>query len=82
MMAFGKDLEPPQAGVRQRQGAEEGEGEEIDRFEEVLGEIEERRQFLEDMTALGQDKAHRHRILTEISQVCTDRMPPHPMPSF
>ena len=44
--------------------------EEIDRFEEVLGEIEERREFLEDMAALGQDQPHRNRIMTEISQVC------------
>lgn len=67
-MAFGKDLEPTKAGGISRRPQEEEE-EEVDRFEEVLGEIEERRQFLEDMTALGQDKPHRQRILTEISQV-------------
>lgn len=66
-MAFGKDLEPPKA-AKARQPVEEDE-EVVDRFEEVLGEIEERKQFLEDMAALGQDKPHRHRIMTEISQV-------------
>ena len=67
-MAFGKDLKPPKAAGVSRQLAEEEE--EVDRFEEVLGEIEERKQFLEDMAALGQDKPHRQRIMTEISQVC------------
>lgn len=68
-MAFGTDLKPSSSSrVRQPQREEEEEEEEIDRFEEVMGEIEERRQFLEDMAALGQDKPHRSRILTEISQ--------------
>ena len=70
-MAYGKDLEPPRAteGVRQAPGRGEEEEEDIDRFEEVLGEIEERRQFLEEMAALGQDKPHKNKIMTEISQV-------------
>lgn len=67
VMAFGKDLEPPSSSTVHQPQREEEE-EEIDRFEEVMGEIEERRQFLEDMAALGQDKPHRNRILTEISQ--------------
>ena len=73
-MAFGTDLEPVTA-PRGGKGAEkevEEEEEEIDRFKEVLGEIEERRQFLADMAALGQDKPHRNKIVTEISQVRTD----------
>ena len=65
VMAFGKDLEPSSSSTVHQPQREE---EEIDRFEEVMGEIEERRQFLEDMAALGQDKPHRNRILTEISQ--------------
>ena len=36
----------------------------------VMEEIEERRQFLSEMEALGQGKEHRHKIMTEISQVC------------
>ncbi|XP_029926546.1 UPF0193 protein EVG1 [Myripristis murdjan] len=39
-----------------------------DRHQEVLDEIEERRQFLADMTALGQGKHYHHLINTEISQ--------------
>lgn len=76
MMAFGSDLDdsgalPPR--VRQP----EREEEEVDRFEEVVREIEERKQFLEDMGALGQDKPHRSRIMTEISQVCNYQLSNH-----
>lgn len=35
----------------------------------VLGEIEERRQFLADMVSLGQGQKYRNIINTEISQV-------------
>ena len=35
----------------------------------VLEEIEERRQFLSDMEALGKGKEHHNKITTEISQV-------------
>ena len=71
MMAYGSDLEPEAAAPKGRGmlREEEEEEEEIDRFEEVLGEIEERRQFLADMAALGQDRPHRTKIMTEISQV-------------
>ncbi len=67
MMTFGTEDAPivPKPSVR----TEEEEEEEVDRFEEVLGEIEERRQFLDDMASLGQDRPHRDRIMTEISQV-------------
>ncbi|KAM3865382.1 UPF0193 protein EVG1 [Diretmus argenteus] len=41
---------------------------EKDRFQEVLDEIEDRRQFLADMTALGQGKNYYSLINTEISQ--------------
>ncbi|XP_061534646.1 UPF0193 protein EVG1 [Phycodurus eques] len=40
----------------------------IDRYQEVLDEIEERRQFLSYMASLGQDKQYIHTINTEISQ--------------
>ncbi|XP_056890452.1 UPF0193 protein EVG1 isoform X1 [Takifugu flavidus] len=39
-----------------------------DRFQEVLGEIEERRRFLADMASLGQGKKYINIINTEISQ--------------
>lgn len=35
----------------------------------VVQEIEERRQFLSEMEALGQGKEHRNKIMIEISQV-------------
>ncbi|XP_029990088.1 UPF0193 protein EVG1 isoform X2 [Sphaeramia orbicularis] len=42
--------------------------EEKDRYQEVLDEIEERRQFLADMASLGQEKDYTYMINTEISQ--------------
>ncbi|XP_045903453.1 UPF0193 protein EVG1 isoform X1 [Micropterus dolomieu] len=45
-------------------GAAEGR----DRYQEVLDEIKDRRQFLEDMTSLGQEKQYISIINTEISQ--------------
>nr|XP_057945026.1 UPF0193 protein EVG1 [Doryrhamphus excisus] len=42
--------------------------EERDRYQEVLDEIEERRQFLADMASVGQEKQYIHIINTEISQ--------------
>ncbi|XP_041726344.1 UPF0193 protein EVG1 [Coregonus clupeaformis] len=47
---------------------DQGPEEERDRFQEVLGEIEERREFLEEMTALGKGKQYHNIINTEISQ--------------
>ncbi|XP_040001285.1 UPF0193 protein EVG1 isoform X2 [Xiphias gladius] len=42
--------------------------EERDHYQEVLDEIEERRQFLADMASLGQEKQYVNIINTEISQ--------------
>ncbi|XP_054599937.2 UPF0193 protein EVG1 isoform X2 [Nothobranchius furzeri] len=47
---------------------QEPEASEIDHFQEVLNEIEERRQFLADMAALGQEDRYADMINTEISQ--------------
>ncbi|XP_043296093.1 UPF0193 protein EVG1 [Cervus elaphus] len=41
---------------------------ELDRFEELVKEIQERKEFLADMEALGQGRQYRGIILTEISQ--------------
>ncbi|XP_068672708.1 UPF0193 protein EVG1 homolog [Montipora foliosa] len=41
---------------------------EIDRFDEVVQEIEDRRAFLDEMEKLGQGKNYRTIIMTEISQ--------------
>ncbi|XP_068448310.1 UPF0193 protein EVG1-like isoform X1 [Clinocottus analis] len=42
--------------------------EQKDRYQEVLDEIEDRRQFLADMSSLGQEKPYINIINTEISQ--------------
>ncbi|XP_019744693.1 UPF0193 protein EVG1 [Hippocampus comes] len=42
--------------------------EETDRYQEVLDEIQERRQFLADMASLGQERQYIHIMNTEISQ--------------
>ncbi|XP_020309392.1 UPF0193 protein EVG1 [Oncorhynchus kisutch] len=47
---------------------DQGPEEERDRFQEVLDEIEERKEFLEEMTALGKGKQYRNIINTGISQ--------------
>ncbi|XP_033370116.1 UPF0193 protein EVG1 isoform X1 [Parus major] len=41
-----------------------------DQFEELMNEIQERREFLAEMEALGQGKKYQGIILTEISQGC------------
>nr|XP_019608542.1 PREDICTED: UPF0193 protein EVG1 isoform X2 [Rhinolophus sinicus] len=41
---------------------------ELDRFEELVKEIQERKEFLADMEALGQGRQYRGMILAEISQ--------------
>uniref|UniRef100_A0A8C6CA89 Uncharacterized protein n=1 Tax=Monodon monoceros TaxID=40151 RepID=A0A8C6CA89_MONMO len=41
---------------------------ELDRFEELVKEIQERKEFLADMEALGQGRQYQGIILTEISQ--------------
>lgn len=46
----------------------EPEVKERDRYQEVLDEIEERRQFLADMASLGQDEQYIYIINSEISQ--------------
>jgi hypothetical protein len=42
--------------------------EEVDRFDEVLAEIEDRKQFMRDMEAVGQGQQYQNIIHTEISQ--------------
>ncbi|XP_039733656.1 UPF0193 protein EVG1 isoform X6 [Pteropus medius] len=67
IFATGKDKQerkrkPPP--VRQANPAPE-----LDRFEELVKEIQERKEFLADMEALGQGRQYRGIILAEISQV-------------
>ncbi|KAJ8001764.1 hypothetical protein DPEC_G00172820 [Dallia pectoralis] len=47
---------------------DKGPEEDRDRFQEVLDEIEDRREFLEEMTALGKGQQYQNLINTEISQ--------------
>ncbi|XP_001916499.4 UPF0193 protein EVG1 isoform X3 [Equus przewalskii] len=47
---------------------QEGPAPEVDRFEELVKEIQERKEFLADMEALGQGRQYRGVILAEISQ--------------
>ncbi|KAM8942727.1 UPF0193 protein EVG1 isoform 1-T1 [Lycaon pictus] len=66
IFATGKDLEerkrkPPP--VQQKDPAPE-----LDRFEELVKEIQERKEFLAGMEALGQGRQYRGIILAEISQ--------------
>ncbi|XP_027450715.1 UPF0193 protein EVG1 isoform X8 [Zalophus californianus] len=67
IFATGKDSEerkrkPPP--VQQEDSAPE-----LDRFEELVKEIQERKEFLAGMEALGQGRQYRGIILAEISQV-------------
>ncbi|XP_072240528.1 UPF0193 protein EVG1 [Leuresthes tenuis] len=68
ILATGKDestaVVPQKNPARHKPDAPE----ERDRYQEVFDEIEERRQFLADMAALGQEKQYINIINTEISQ--------------
>lgn len=67
ILATGKDV--VEHKVKQVQGqTKEEEIPEPDRFEELVNEIQERREFLAEMEALGQGKKYQTIVLTEISQ--------------
>ncbi|OCT85521.1 UPF0193 protein EVG1 [Xenopus laevis] len=66
IMATGKDLPTPTRVTPQKEDQEEEE--EKDRFDELVAEVQERKDFLEDMEALGRGKDYRNIINTEISQ--------------
>ncbi|XP_074247004.1 UPF0193 protein EVG1 isoform X4 [Saimiri boliviensis] len=61
-----KDPEERKRKARPRR--QEAPAPEQDRFEELVKEIQERKEFLADMEALGQGKQYRGIILAEISQ--------------
>ncbi|KAL3995976.1 tribbles-like protein [Sarotherodon galilaeus] len=67
---FAHGTEQPGAGSSQKPPQHQSsEGpKKMDRYQEVLNEIQERRQFLEDMASLGQEKDYIDIINTEISQ--------------
>ncbi|KAJ7372667.1 hypothetical protein OS493_017939 [Desmophyllum pertusum] len=70
VMAYGEDGKniedvPRQRRPSPREGAQEKE---VDRFDEVLQEIEDRKGFLDEMEELGQGPKYRTIISTEISQ--------------
>ena len=66
VMAFGVDTEPKPVHRASSTVAPE---QEVDRFDEILQEIGERKEFLNEMESLGQGQKFRNRIMTEISQV-------------
>ncbi|NXJ88086.1 EVG1 protein, partial [Corythaixoides concolor] len=67
ILAKGKDVVEHKVKQTLVQTKEE-EIPEPDRFEELVNEVQERREFLAEMEALGQGKKYRSIILTEISQ--------------
>ncbi|ERE85139.1 putative UPF0193 protein EVG1 isoform 1 [Cricetulus griseus] len=66
IFANGKDIEERK---RAPHGLQEDPAPELDRFEELVKEIQDRKEFLAAMEALGQGKQYRGMILAEISQV-------------
>ena len=68
-MAFGSEVEPAAPTVARPHPLSDQDETEVDRFEEVMKEIEERKEFLEEMEALGQGDKYRSKLMTEISQV-------------
>ncbi|NXI66711.1 EVG1 protein, partial [Anseranas semipalmata] len=67
ILATGKDVVEHHVKQTLVQTKEE-EIAEVDRFEELVNEVRERREFLAEMEALGQGKKYQRIILTEISQ--------------
>ncbi|KAM6213772.1 UPF0193 protein EVG1 [Sarcoramphus papa] len=67
ILATGKDVVERNVKQTLVQTKEE-EIPEPDRFEELVNEVQERREFLAEMEALGQGKKYRRIVLTEISQ--------------
>ncbi|XP_017800796.1 UPF0193 protein EVG1 isoform X4 [Papio anubis] len=67
IFAMGKD--PEERKRKAPPARQEAPAPEQDRFEELVKEIQERKEFLTDMEALGQGKQYRGIILAEISQV-------------
>ncbi|KAK2121528.1 hypothetical protein P7K49_002914 [Saguinus oedipus] len=66
IFATGKD--PEERKRKTRPGRQQAPAPKQDRFEELVKEIQERKEFLADMEALGQGKQYRGIILAEISQ--------------
>ncbi|XP_026721281.1 UPF0193 protein EVG1 [Athene cunicularia] len=67
ILATGKDVVEHKVKQMLVQTKEE-EIPQLDRFEELMNEVQERREFLAEMEALGQGKKYRRIVLTEISQ--------------
>ncbi|XP_065826330.1 UPF0193 protein EVG1-like [Oscarella lobularis] len=66
-MAFGCDIDPTRR-KKEEPTVDDDVEIDVDQFDEVIKEIEERRQFLDDMEAIGKGKAYRAKIEAEISQ--------------
>jgi hypothetical protein len=72
VMAFGSDVDPERAAraVRERFGDEDEDGGDrgVDEFDVIVGEIRERREFLDDMRRLGRGAEVEAIINSQISQ--------------
>ncbi|XP_037546210.1 UPF0193 protein EVG1 [Nematolebias whitei] len=69
ILSTGKESTPePLKPQKSTAGRGPEASEEVDRHQEVLNEIDERRQFLADVAALGQERPYVDIINTEISQ--------------
>ncbi|XP_010958625.1 UPF0193 protein EVG1 isoform X2 [Camelus dromedarius] len=65
---FATGKEPEERKSKPSPVRQEDPAPELDRFEELVKEIQERKEFLADMEALGQGRRYQGIILTEISQ--------------
>ncbi|XP_006166306.1 UPF0193 protein EVG1 isoform X2 [Tupaia chinensis] len=68
ILATGKEPEERKRKPTPTPGRQEDPAPEVDRFDELVKEIQERKEFLADMEALGQGRQYRGLILAEISQ--------------
>ncbi|XP_047407589.1 UPF0193 protein EVG1 isoform X3 [Sciurus carolinensis] len=66
---FATGKEPPEWKKKAAPAQQKDPAPEPDRFEELVKEIQERKEFLDAMEALGQGKKYQGIVLTEISQV-------------
>ncbi|XP_047407590.1 UPF0193 protein EVG1 isoform X4 [Sciurus carolinensis] len=65
---FATGKEPPEWKKKAAPAQQKDPAPEPDRFEELVKEIQERKEFLDAMEALGQGKKYQGIVLTEISQ--------------
>lgn len=67
MMAYGKDIDEEIRNLSFVEESNDEEGTPVDMFTEILKEIKERREFLDDMTELGDGKKYLPEIQSQIA---------------